>query len=152
MQILIIYDKLGEIDLEKLVAFVEGLQNENGSFRGYPDEAHAESDTRYGFCALATLKLTGQLESSKVDRESAADHILQCQNFDGGFGVRIGSESHAAQVFCSVGSLKILEKLSTIDIDLLGWWLADRQLECGGLNGRPMKLQARFLPYYKRIS
>jgi geranylgeranyl transferase type-2 subunit beta len=27
-----------------------------------------------------------------------------------------------------------------LDIDLLGWWLAERQLAAGGLNGRPEKL------------
>ena len=31
--------------------------------------------------------------------------------------------------------------LSLIDADLLGWWLAERQLPSGGLNGRPEKLQ-----------
>ena len=73
-----------------MVVFVENLQNENGSFRGYPDESPDESDTRYGFCATATLKLIGRMENSKVDWSKAADHVLQCQNFDGGFGVRIG--------------------------------------------------------------
>lgn len=28
-----------------------------------------------------------------------------------------------------------------MDADLLGWWLAERQLPCGGLNGRPEKLE-----------
>lgn len=27
-----------------------------------------------------------------------------------------------------------------VDADLLGWWLAERQLESGGFNGRPEKL------------
>jgi geranylgeranyl transferase type-2 subunit beta len=30
--------------------------------------------------------------------------------------------------------------LHRIDADLLGWWLAERQLPSGGLNGRPEKL------------
>jgi len=141
IQVLIIYNELDHIDVDQLVVFVESLQNENGSFRGYPDEAGSESDTRYGFCAVAALRLIGRLEKSKIDVASAAEHVLACQNFDGGFGVRIGSESHAAQVFCAVGTLKVLGQLHRIDTDALGWWLADRQLECGGLNGRPMKLQ-----------
>jgi geranylgeranyl transferase type-2 subunit beta len=36
-----------------------------------------------------------------------------------------------------------------VDIDKLAWWLSERQLECGGLNGRPEKLEdvkaSRFL-------
>ena len=30
--------------------------------------------------------------------------------------------------------------LDMIDVDLLGWWLCERQLPGGGLNGRPEKL------------
>lgn len=30
--------------------------------------------------------------------------------------------------------------LHHVDADLLGWWLAERQLPSGGLNGRPEKL------------
>eukprot|EP00808_Paulinella_micropora_P003511 g72636.t1 len=28
-----------------------------------------------------------------------------------------------------------------VDAEVLGWWLCERQLPCGGLNGRPEKLQ-----------
>ena len=34
MQILITYNEIDSIDIEKLISFVKGLQNENGSFRG----------------------------------------------------------------------------------------------------------------------
>ena len=120
---------------------------------GYPEEEPTECDTRYGFCALATLKLINKLDV--INQQTAGEYLLRCQNFDGGFGVREGSESHAGQVFCATGSLKILDRLNDIDTNLLGWWLAERQvnlkiryyfssliifkLECGGLNGRPMK-------------
>jgi geranylgeranyl transferase type-2 subunit beta len=30
--------------------------------------------------------------------------------------------------------------LDRLDRDLLGWWLAERQVKEGGLNGRPEKL------------
>ena len=61
-------------------------------------------------------------------------------NFDGGFGSRPGSESHAGQIYCCVAFLSITGHLHKIDADLLGWWLAERQLPSGGLNGRPEKL------------
>ena len=35
---------------------------------------------------------------------------------------------------------KIPGELHRVDADLLGWWLAERQLPSGGLNGRPEKL------------
>jgi geranylgeranyl transferase type-2 subunit beta len=65
---------------------------------------------------------------------------MKCMNFDGGFGCVPGAESHAGQIYCCVGFLSIMNKLDLINIDLLGWWLAERQLESGGLNGRPEKL------------
>lgn len=43
-------------------------------------------------------------------------------------------------VFTCVGALAIVGRLDCVDIDLLGWWLAERQVKEGGLNGRPEKL------------
>ncbi|GFZ16872.1 RAB geranylgeranyl transferase beta subunit 1 [Actinidia rufa] len=44
------------------------------------------------------------------------------------------------EVFCCVGALAITGSLHHIDKDLLGWWLCERQVKSGGLNGRPEKL------------
>lgn len=44
-------------------------------------------------------------------------------------------------VWTSVAALAILGKLNLIDQNKLGWWLSERQLENGGLNGRPEKLE-----------
>ncbi|KAF5939185.1 hypothetical protein HYC85_023444 [Camellia sinensis] len=44
------------------------------------------------------------------------------------------------RVFCCVGALAITGSLHHIDKDLLGWWLCERQVKSGGLNGRPEKL------------
>lgn len=40
------------------------------------------------------------------------------------------------QIYCCVGSLAICGKLSHINADQLGWWLCERQLPSGGLNGQ----------------
>jgi len=40
-----------------------------------------------------------------------------------------------------VGALAIVNSLHLVDGDLLGWWLCERQLKNGGLNGRPQKLE-----------
>jgi hypothetical protein len=45
------------------------------------------------------------------------------------------------QVFVCVAALAILDKLNEVDEQTLGWWLAERQLPNGGLNGRPEKLE-----------
>ena len=42
-------------------------------------------------------------------------------------------------VFVCVGALAILDRLDEVDYQTLGWWLAERQLANGGLNGRPEK-------------
>lgn len=49
------------------------------------------------------------------------------------------STSFAPEAFCCIGALAIANALDKVDRDLLGWWLAERQLEAGGLNGRPEK-------------
>lgn len=43
-------------------------------------------------------------------------------------------------VFCCVGALALTGSLHHVDKDLLGWWLCERQVKSGGLNGRPEKL------------
>jgi hypothetical protein len=44
-------------------------------------------------------------------------------------------------VFTCVGTLAILDRLEEVDAQMLAWWLAERQLPSGGLNGRPQKLE-----------
>lgn len=44
------------------------------------------------------------------------------------------------QIYCCVGALAITHTLHHVNADLLGWWLCERQLPSGGLNGRPEKL------------
>ena len=92
--------------------------------------------------------------------DKAVEFVLLCMNFDGGFGRIPGSESHAGQVcgymycvcvavvfletitapplcqvYCCVGALAVANALHHVDADQLGWWLCERQLPSGGLNG-----------------
>ena len=76
-----------------------------------------------------------------VDLPKAVAYIQACANFDGGYGVSPGAESHAGQIFTCVGALAIAGRLDLVDQDRLGSWLCERQLENGGLNGRPEKLE-----------
>lgn len=141
IQILAIFDSLNVLDagkIEKCVNFIKSNQLEDGSFQG---DRFGEIDTRFSYNALSSLSILGKLTPEVVD--PAIDFILKCRNFDGGFGLCPGAESHAAQVFTCLGSLKIcnkLDKLSKEQIDETGWWLCERQLPDGGLNGRPSKL------------
>ncbi|VDK54084.1 unnamed protein product [Gongylonema pulchrum] len=129
---MVMLGKLNEIDINAVASYVKSRQNKDGSFGG---DEYNEVDTRFSFCALATLHLIGRLEDT-VDVEAAVDFVLQCYNFDGGFGTRPGSESHAGQVYCCLGSLAIADCLGMIDKERTARWLAERQCPSGGLNGK----------------
>ncbi|ESO88555.1 hypothetical protein LOTGIDRAFT_165337 [Lottia gigantea] len=135
IQILTLYDAQDTIDCDKVIKWVQSLQQDDGSFYG---DKWGEVDTRFSFCAVACLSLLGKLDSINVDK--AVEFVVSCMNFDGGFGCRPGSESHSGQIYCCVGMLAITGQLHHINADLLGWWLCERQLPSGGLNGRPEKL------------
>lgn len=66
-------------------------------------------------------------------------YIHSCANFDGGYGVQPGAESHAGQIFTCVAALSIAGRLDLVNTERLTAWLSERQLENGGLNGRPEK-------------
>lgn len=74
-----------------------------------------------------------------IDVDKAVSYLHSCANFDGGYGVRPGAESHSGQIFTCVGAFAIADRLDMVDVDRLGGWLSERQLDNGGLNGRPEK-------------
>ena len=163
LQILAMANALDDerLDKDAIVKFVSNLQNDDGSFSG---DEWGEVDTRFSYCALSCLALLGRLPLPKwaanendnndghvksseatIDIHKAVYYIISCRNFDGGFGCVPGAESHAGQVFCCIGALSIAHSLHLLNVndvggaDLLAWWLAERQCDSGGLNGRPEK-------------
>lgn len=121
----------------KVISFIKSLQQKDGSFAG---DQWGEIDTRFSYCALSAISMCGELDSGAIDINKAAEYIVSCQNFDGGFGCHPGAESHAGQIFTCVGALSIACRLDLLkDEELLCWWLAERQCDSGGLNGRPEK-------------
>ncbi|KAF9940345.1 hypothetical protein BGZ65_007236 [Modicella reniformis] len=138
IQVLITYDRLDAINVDKVVDYVVSLQNEDGSFSG---DSWGETDTRFIFCAMNCLSLLKRLDDKRLNLPKIIEYIVRCRNFDGGFGNSPGGESHAAQVYVCVGTLTILGALHHVDVEQLGSWLSERQLKCGGLNGRPEKME-----------
>ncbi|CAG8435033.1 7269_t:CDS:2 [Diversispora eburnea] len=135
VQILVIEDALDSVNTEKIIEYVKSRQDpQTGAFTG---DEWEEIDTRFSYCAISCLSLLKRLDA--IDVKKAIEFIMLCKNFDGGFGNTPGAESHA--VFCCVGALAIVNSLHLVDADLLGWWLCERQLKNGGLNGRPEKLE-----------
>ncbi|KNC76590.1 hypothetical protein SARC_10918 [Sphaeroforma arctica JP610] len=61
IQILLIINRIDQLDRRLVGQYLMGLQNEDGSFRG---DEWGEVDTRFSFCALAGLSLLGFMHSS----------------------------------------------------------------------------------------
>ncbi|CAN1232323.1 Geranylgeranyl transferase type-2 subunit beta 1 [Linum perenne] len=141
IQVLALFDKLSVLDVDKVSSCIldnsdiAGLQNEDGSFSG---DMWGEVDTRFSYIAICSLSILKRLD--RINVEKAVNYIISCRNVDGGFGCTPGGESHSGQIFCCVAALAITGALHCIDKDLLGWWLCERQVKSGGLNGRPEKL------------
>ncbi|KAH8111599.1 terpenoid cyclases/Protein prenyltransferase [Phellopilus nigrolimitatus] len=142
IQILIMQDALDRVDVGRVTGFILSLQQPSGAFAG---DRFGETDTRFLYCSISALSLLGRLpalDRAGIDgRARAVAHVVKCKNVDGGFGLAPGAESHSGQAFVCVGALAILDRLDAIDVDTLAWWLAERQLPSGGLNGRPEKLE-----------
>ena len=120
-----------------LCADIAGLQDRaTGAFAG---DEWGEIDTRFLYGAFNALSLLHLMHL--IDVPKAVDYLQACGNFDGGYGVRPGAESHAGQIFTCVGAFAIAGRLDLVDRDRLGGWLSERQLKNGGLNGRPEKLE-----------
>lgn len=122
--------------LKRYTDIADLQDQETGSFAG---DQWGETDTRFLYGALNGLSLLRMLHL--VDVPKAVTYIQACANFDGGYGVSPGAESHAGQIFTCVGALAIAGQLDLVDRDRLGGWLSERQLPNGGLNGRPEKLE-----------
>ena len=131
------FDRRGKGGLNKVGQYIADLQSkETGSFAG---DEWGEYDTRFLYGALNALSILHMLHL--VDMPKAVAHVQACANFDGGYGISPGAESHAGQIFTCVGALSIAGRLDVVDRDHLGAWLSERQLPNGGLNGRPEKLE-----------
>lgn len=64
VQVLCTYDALDVIDVEKVVKWVQERQQPDGSFTG---DIWGEVDTRFSFCAVATLSLLVSSRIAKCD-------------------------------------------------------------------------------------
>ncbi|GAV68896.1 Prenyltrans domain-containing protein [Cephalotus follicularis] len=134
------------IDTESILTSMRNLQQHDGSFM--PIHSGAEMDLRFVYCAAAICFI---LEDwSGMDMEKAKDYILNCQSYDGGFGLVPGSESHGGATYCAVASLRLMGFIeddllskgalsSIIDVPLLLDWILQRQAADGGFQGRTNK-------------
>lgn len=59
------------------------------------------------FFHLFHIVINLQKRLDAINTDKAVEFVMRCQNVDGGFGTRPGSESHAGQIYCCVGLLSI---------------------------------------------
>ncbi|XBW35271.1 hypothetical protein QEN19_000839 [Hanseniaspora menglaensis] len=151
IQLIVIY---GDIEflkevLTNAVFYIKNLQLSSGAFKG--DLFSEEVDTRFSYNSLHILYYTKKFLPNVFDQQNLEDvvtkalvYLKTCNNYDGGFGLRPGCESHGAQVWTSFASFAIWDKIddyfSLEELENLKWWLLERQNPDGGLNGRPSKL------------
>ncbi|XP_050387162.1 geranylgeranyl transferase type-1 subunit beta [Argentina anserina] len=139
------YD-LSSIDSELLLKSMRNLQQPDGSFM--PIHTGAETDLRFIYCAAAICHMLG--DWSGMDKEKAKEYIINCQSYDGGFGLTPGAESHGGAIYCGITSLQLMGFLeedilskevssSIVNVPMLLVWCLQRQAADGGFQGRPNK-------------
>ncbi|WOL08433.1 hypothetical protein Cni_G17186 [Canna indica] len=134
---------LSNLNPEAISRSMRNLQQPDGSFM--PIHFGAETDLRFVYCAAAICSMLNNWTG--IDKEMAKDYIVQCQSYDGGFGLLPGSESHGGATYCGVAALqlmgfvgtKICSKETVIDIPLLVQWSLQKQTINGGFQGRSNK-------------
>ncbi|XP_010505638.1 PREDICTED: geranylgeranyl transferase type-1 subunit beta [Camelina sativa] len=137
---------LSTIDSELLLLSMKNLQQDDGSFM--PIHIGGETDLRFVYCAAAICYMLDNW--SGMDKEKAKNYILNCQSYDGGFGLIPGSESHGGATYCAIASLRLMgfigvdllsndSSSSVINPSLLLNWCLQRQANDGGFQGRTNK-------------
>uniref|UniRef100_A0A7I4YVW8 Protein farnesyltransferase subunit beta n=1 Tax=Haemonchus contortus TaxID=6289 RepID=A0A7I4YVW8_HAECO len=129
-------EALAAINLDSLSRFLHRMKQPDGSFTMHDG---GEADIRGTYCALAVAALCGIMTDKLKD--GAAEWVIKCQTYEGGFGGEPLTEAHGGYAFCGVASLVILDRYRLADSESLLQWLAKRQMRFeGGFQGRTNKL------------
>ncbi|ETN75539.1 putative protein farnesyltransferase beta subunit [Necator americanus] len=129
-------EALQSINLESLSRFLHRMKQPDGSFTMHDG---GEVDIRGTYCALSVAALCGIMTDAL--RDGAAEWIVKCQTYEGGFGGEPNAEAHGGYAYCAVASLVILDRYRLADSELLLQWLGKRQMRFeGGFQGRTNKL------------
>ena len=107
-----------------------------GGFRMHRD---GEVDARGTYTAVAVAYLLNMLTPEFA--AGAAEFLLRCQTFEGGFGGEPGNEAHGGYAFCALAALHILGAAQRADLKACARWVGARQMRLeGGFQGRANKL------------
>ncbi|KAJ6262553.1 hypothetical protein Dda_3364 [Drechslerella dactyloides] len=116
-------DDLTRVNRLETLRWLPTLQRDDGSFaemhtaRDGESEATAVRDPRFSYLAAAVRwMLRGEegsleVEVPDVDVDMAVRFLQSIEAYDGGFGGRPGSESHAGHTFCVIAALALFDRL-----------------------------------------
>jgi len=129
-------DDFSRVDRKGVIAGLKHHQQPNGSFQYIV--GLAASDARFVYCACVICNLLDDF--SGIDKEKMIEWLYSCQNYDGGFGLNPGLESHGGATYCCVASLGLcgaLDRMTPRKKEYLIRWCMMRQGT--GYEGRPNK-------------
>jgi geranylgeranyl transferase type-1 subunit beta len=137
VSLVILGDDLSRLRKEDIVRALQGLQDENGNF--VASVSGGERDLRFVYCAAVIARLLGRDDA--FDKRKAAQFVRSCMNYDGGFGLSPGQESHGGAAYVAYASLVLMQMESTLSApekrSLVKWCL---RRQSGGFQGRCNKL------------
>ncbi|MES1904412.1 MAG: hypothetical protein MHPSP_000298, partial [Paramarteilia canceri] len=133
------------VDRKSMLNFLKKSKHEKGYFVSSMDE---DTDLRPTFCALAIAKML-MLPDWDILIKDVKQYVLECQNYEGGFGAMPGGEAHSGYTYCACAILSMLNALDECNIDSLINWIKQRQsLSEGGFNGRTCKVADSCYTFY----
>lgn len=109
--LLILKDDLKRVPVDKVMRTVSACQASDGGFK---NTLIAERSMDLRYCMIATtiskilLRNVSKIETY-INVQKLKDFVFCMQNFDGGFGMCSGDESHGGMIFCAVDTLALLE-------------------------------------------
>ena len=140
ISLVILGDDLSRLQREPIARALFSLQDTDGNF--VATSAGGEKDLRFVYCAAVVSRLLG-LDKDLFDKDRAVRFIMSCWNYDGGFGLCPGQESHGGAAYVGYAALVLMEKqdeaMTPGQKQKLGSWCLRRQ-STGGFQGRCNKL------------
>eukprot|EP00019_Armaparvus_languidus_P012334 CAMPEP_0168584680 /NCGR_PEP_ID=MMETSP0420-20121227/3270_1 /TAXON_ID=498008 /ORGANISM="Pessonella sp." /LENGTH=216 /DNA_ID=CAMNT_0008619501 /DNA_START=264 /DNA_END=911 /DNA_ORIENTATION=+ len=106
--LLICGDDLSKVNKKAVIDGLKELQQENGSFGAVNLPDSVEQDIRFTYSAAVVSYILN--DWSGFNKDLVEKNILNCQNYEGGFGQGPKVESHAGSTYCAVGTLALMNR------------------------------------------
>lgn len=138
--LLVLKDELKGVDVKKVMRFIQNCQMQNGGFTNNFLISNDDKDLRYCMIATTISKiLLRDLHYIQdwINIPKLVTYISELQNYDGGFSMYQGDESHCGMVFCAINALSTIEydfSSDEVKFDSLLNFLVHRQIYFNSFN------------------